>query len=494
MNDATRQEIADLLSRHFDGYAEESDTQRLKELLRDEAARNWYYQNCQMHAMLRWEHGDLPTVEFDDVSPATRGVSRTKTAPWPWLAVMALGLLGAVTLWQVVTRLEPVDTAESTSGVLASDSQSSPAEPADADPIPAVFVGVLEKVESPVWENSALPVTPGELISSGTLELQSGKVQIALFGGARLTLHGPCLLDLPSKYEGYLHRGDIMVSVDSDDVRLTINTPIGELIHLGTEFGVSVAASGETDMFVYEGTVQITPPTSGQTAPSSRLVGQGTAVRLEPSGRVGILSPQQMRAFRESTAADAESPRFIPRPPVISPAGFTVRYVKAHSFPIDSLAAAEALLAGNIVKREDVTVEGLARINFRDHPHDSPLSEYDRLFSEEQPFPGDAGGFDEKDENFAILATATLLVQDAWEYSFLLNIDDGARLRVDDQVVIIDNGNHPPQVSIGTLVLAAGSHNIELIAYDHTAFARVELGIATGDTRNTEAFRLLGTQ
>ena len=483
--DEPRPELADLLSALVDGSITPQEHQDLGNLLQGDAtARADFLDYMRIHSSLKWDALDLIEPHADAVSEDS--VPIVAPLPLGWLSQSwpTRLLLLIVVLMLPATLM----TFATWAGFFRADRTEVALVPPSPPPQQPVYVGVLRDVEQPVWEDRTIPTTSGELVLSGSLHLLSGRVEIALFGGASLTLTGPCLLELESSTSGFLHEGDVLVSVGDDDVQFTLNTPSGELVHIGTQFGVSVNATGETDMYVYEGVVQVNTVGKNQPTASVRLVRRGDAMSLDPSGRVEAIASRQLESFRTSITSLDGPRRFQPRSVTVNEFGYKVRYVKATSTPIDSLAAAADLLAGRITATEDVTVRGVDRIDFRDHP-DNPS--YADIFTGDRPFPGDDGGSEENDDRFVIRATATVVVHDAWQYSFMVNVDDGARLRIDGKDVIVDDGIHPPQVSIGTVVLTAGSHTLELIAYENTAFARVELGIAPGETRRIEDFSLL---
>lgn len=60
-----------------------------------------------------------------------------------------------------------------------------------------------------------------------------------------------------------MRHGNIRISAKDDDARLMIETPVGEISRLGTEFGISVTEFGATDMYVFEGAVKVKPSGSG---------------------------------------------------------------------------------------------------------------------------------------------------------------------------------------------------------------------------------------
>ncbi|RIK74873.1 MAG: hypothetical protein DCC68_22275 [Planctomycetota bacterium] len=169
-------------------------------------------------------------------------------------------------------------------------------------------------------------------------------------------------------------------------------------------------------------------------------------------------------------------------------AGFTVRHVTASpSFPglitgeiggdggsgANPLADADVLLglpAGHSGIAGDVTFN-YNEINFRD-PDGGGSS---GSFPGDESFPLDE---EEVDENhFAVRATATLVVPAGAEGEFVFGVhaDDGARLRIDGANVVLDNTADGANLSTGTVTLTAGVHTLELVHFERTFGAELEL-------------------
>jgi len=83
-----------------------------------------------------------------------------------------------------------------------------------------------------------------------------------------------------------------------------------------------------------------------------------------------------------------------------------------------------------------------------------------------QGFPG----VTKRTEWFAIDYTGRFWIKDPGEYTFALLSDDGAKLYIDDQVVIDNDGQHPPQEKTGRLDLAGGLHRIRVSYFQGPKF------------------------
>jgi hypothetical protein len=168
--------------------------------------------------------------------------------------------------------------------------------------------------------------------------------------------------------------------------------------------------------------------------------------------------------------------------------GFTIRQVNASaSFPgqvtgqvgagANPLADADLLLglpeghAGIAAERTDT----FDLINFYD---DAGLGGFGN-FRSDDPFPLDDEIGD--DNNFALKATATLVVPEGKGGTFIFGVhsDEGSRLRIDGVDVIVDNTRHPAELRTGTINLSEGEHTLELVYFENVGGAELELSYAS---------------
>lgn len=163
--------------------------------------------------------------------------------------------------------------------------------------------------------------------------------------------------------------------------------------------------------------------------------------------------------------------------------GFQVRQVLASGLTIDSIADADALLA----------------LNPGDAGHASEASETRSLinyvdgggngnYGGDNPFAL-GGGLND----FAMLATATLQSPTDETWTFAVNIDDGARLRINGVDVILEDRIGGTADFFGTIALSQGLHDLELMFFEQGGGAAVELFYARGTHTafDPEAFTLL---
>jgi hypothetical protein len=77
-------------------------------------------------------------------------------------------------------------------------------------------------------------------------------------------------------------------------------------------------------------------------------------------------------------------------------------------------------------------------------------------------FPGVTGRF----EWFGVDFQGDITVADTGPYGFRLDSDDGARLYIDDTLVLNNDGRHDIQTAEGVMVLSAGRHHIRVPYYN----------------------------
>jgi T1SS-143 domain-containing protein len=154
--------------------------------------------------------------------------------------------------------------------------------------------------------------------------------------------------------------------------------------------------------------------------------------------------------------------------------GFSIEVARS-STEIVNLASADALLAGtNQTAKQEANS---ATVNFGPGGN----------FSGDSIFP--SGGGDE----FAVRATGTINITTSGTWTFGTHSDDGVRLKIDGQVVILDDAIHPGQNTFGQVYLTAGQHTIELVYFEHQGGELLELFAQAGAHSSwNDGFKLIG--
>ncbi len=99
-------------------------------------------------------------------------------------------------------------------------------------------------------------------------------------------------------------------------------------------------------------------------------------------------------------------------------------------------------------------------------------------------------------DDFVVLATTSIVVSQEGVWTFGINSDDGARLRIDDKNVINDDNTHAPKDTFGTVELDKGEHDLELTFFERAGGAELELFAAKGEHSSFDAsvFHLVGNE
>lgn len=170
-------------------------------------------------------------------------------------------------------------------------------------------------------------------------------------------------------------------------------------------------------------------------------------------------------AFGTSTA---NATLTVATPIGVASPGFTARkVVSSVPFPFPGqgfLESAVNLVGGQNVASQ-VTQTGLTTVNLWDGSLDGDF------VNGNGTFPGGSIG-----ANTAVVITATLIVNTPGEYTFVVNSDDGARLRIDGKDVIADDSTHAPGGGSSRVTLSKQTAQLELIYYNVAGGAEVELG------------------
>ncbi len=498
-----QQELHELLSVLFDSELTSDQTMRLNDLLTHDEAYLYYIRYTHLRAMLHWSIAGVnewSQNEIDSISIAElldeagqdtqRKTERKAGSEQPRTGLRIVKQPSRRMLFLAIAA----SLLLAFFGIGSLMNPEAVQEPASAGQ--GAVIAVCRVANSLKWSDADRRLKPGDVVRTGRFALESGELRVETFDGAALTLNGPCDVSFESADRVVCHHGHLFVDVLRDDANLVIATPAGEVLHYGTVFSVNVVDSGATELSVFDGSVGLCSVSDIGTPESSRFIFSGNAIRVETSGKVTAFEDKSQRLpDRMQFNATDSNKSFHPRPIVVGPAGFDVTYVKSKKKKITCLHDADLLLAGKISSSKTYRASDVPWIDYQ-----SKHGGYDKiqrkpylnLFDKNDPFPGhDSQELNEDDDNFAIRATAQLIVPDTWLYSFAVVVDDGARLRIDGQDVIVDDGIHHPQLSIGMLPLQAGIHAIELVAYDAHGLCRVELGVASGRVRDMNKFRLL---
>ena len=127
----------------------------------------------------------------------------------------------------------------------------------------------------------------GSRLGPGVYQLKRGFVELDFYGGAVVALQAPAEIELRSQREARLLNGRLTVEAGDSERSFLLHTPAGEVVDIGTRYGVFVDASGFTETHVFEGLVDIRQKKPRE---SVHRLEADSAVRITTSGVAESLS------------------------------------------------------------------------------------------------------------------------------------------------------------------------------------------------------------
>jgi hypothetical protein len=238
-------EIGDLMEALRDGTIEDAQVARLDQLLAEHPeAAEYFADRAWLRAELEAKLGTGSPLKFP--VPAARSPRRV-----PVLIAAAAVILAS--LLAVITK---APHSENTYEGCA----------------------ILTKALDTRWEGSGPAV--GSVLPKGRLAFESGVIQVEFFSGARVILEGPADFELVSTNEGLCRQGKLRAFVPPQAQGFTVRTSGIELVDRGTEFGLRQDRSGDAEVHVFQGRVEIHSKGSRSELPVGR------ALRIDPAGSV----------------------------------------------------------------------------------------------------------------------------------------------------------------------------------------------------------------
>jgi hypothetical protein len=284
-----------LLSQLLDRGLDPSGLQRLGILIEsDRSLRRQYLEFCQMHALLRSEHGLLTSW-----SPTTNQINGEPNdilcESWRWrrqvvyFAAAAVFMFVAAGIWFLAVNR-------------------------DRPPFRGAETALLSKAVGARFaygvNGESTPVA-GTKLRQGVYELRSGLVEIEYPSGAVLVARAPATFDLVDSSCVRLEDGQLAAHVPKAATGFRVEAPGATVIDLGTDFAVEAVKEQESEVHVFHGEVLVDlHGEKGKSADLLRLV-TGEAARVDystgmPSG-IDLDEQRFMRSLRDETSSYARA-------------------------------------------------------------------------------------------------------------------------------------------------------------------------------------------
>ncbi len=271
----------DLIRRRFDDRLSEAEFEAFDEHLRVDAAfRERYVRHADLNACLYDEFSEV--VSATEKSSLTRSRATGRMAVWACSLAAAAAMI-AICIWSVMTSRTGDNIASSPAPDLQlpeSDTigveHNSVYFLADETPgVPDAAVLILMDGEQKDHLSAGFRFRPG------LLRLNEAYLQMEFFSGAVIGLTGPAELRIESKDAATIFSGQVTAYVPDRARGFVLNAPGAAVVDLGTEFGLRIDESGNTEVEVIQGEVELSLLGDDGTTLVSERVNDSRAVRVD---------------------------------------------------------------------------------------------------------------------------------------------------------------------------------------------------------------------
>lgn len=294
-------ELEELLSKLFDGIANNEDTKRIEELLSgDPEACEFYIDYSELCAQMEFELSAKTPLDIDEQSisaqiskstalfyegQTTKQILTPSWRPMPLLAVAAVIILFIGTLSLIINKrllMSPQSVEAKSSSQLIEN-------------VTHEGVAVLmESVSASFVDNGFQPSSTNGILYPGEILLESGIVAIEFYSGARVILEGPAIFELTSENSAILREGRIRALVPPQACGFSVSTRQIEVVDLGTEFGMNIEEDGHlTEVHCFNGLVDVYENNLSQKGEVLRSLETGEAIRIQ-STKIQRMSANSM--------------------------------------------------------------------------------------------------------------------------------------------------------------------------------------------------------
>ena len=294
-------ELEELLSKLFDGIANNEDTKRIEELLSgDPEACEFYIDYSELCAQMEFELSAKTPLDIDEQSisaqiskstalfyegQTTKQILTPSWRPMPLLAVAAVIILFIGTLSLIINKrllMGPQSVEAKSSSQLVEN-------------VTHEGVAVLmESVSASFVDNGVQPSSTNGILYPGEILLESGIVAIEFYSGARVILEGPAIFELTSENSAILREGRIRALVPPQACGFSVSTRQIEVVDLGTEFGMNIEEDGHlTEVHCFNGLVDVYENNLSQKGEVLRSLETGEAIRIQ-STKIQRMSANSM--------------------------------------------------------------------------------------------------------------------------------------------------------------------------------------------------------
>jgi ferric-dicitrate binding protein FerR (iron transport regulator) len=278
---ANLEHLESILAKLMDSGLDEQELRELGFAIESNPdARQRYLEYCQIHGLLRAEHGVLASLGIHDDLPApasqvTRpGARRAFHALLLLCAAAALvGILSSIGVWLNGYSVGPVTVERP--------------KPYRGNVVARLVRHVRARFAyGPAGE--AVPANDAGM-PQGTYELEAGIIELESTSGVLLTVEAPAVFTLVDDQLIRVENGRIAAHVPPSAVGFRVETASATVVDLGTDFAVEAIRGTKSEVHVFNGEVQINLHGSKASSATPLHLVTGEAARIDfltgmPSG------------------------------------------------------------------------------------------------------------------------------------------------------------------------------------------------------------------
>ena len=282
--------LLDLVEASFDGTIDSAGMEELTRLVEsDPQALAVYVQFVNLHSALR-QRCQTQAIEAESAGePLSQDLREellkdVSTPKWRWtnyLSALAVSVLFGIGLFAYL--IIPSSDNELVTSIDISDQ---PAEEG-ADMGTVENVAVLTRLVDVVWDEESTPWGPKQSLPRQRIDIESGLIQIEFYCGAAVIIEGPASFELLDPDRGFAHHGKLRAYVPARAQGFVIETNSGDVVDLGTEFGLQVTADGQSELHVLDGEVDFHSSSTEASGPQ-RIIG-GQSIRFDQENLDDVL-------------------------------------------------------------------------------------------------------------------------------------------------------------------------------------------------------------
>jgi hypothetical protein len=222
----------DRIERALEGLLSAAEMEAFKaDVIRNPALRAAYAESVWLHGRLRAEGERLPQLLGRETGELEALPHAGVKPGWAYLGAALAAVAAVVALGLVLAR--------------------------GRGEVKSATVATLVQAQNSKWAGSTLPTLEHSKLGRGMLALVEGVATLRFDSGASVTLEAPTRLEIVDAMNCRLLEGSVTAEVPVSAHGFAVETPDLKVVDLGTRFGVTAGASGDSHVYVFEGEVEL---------------------------------------------------------------------------------------------------------------------------------------------------------------------------------------------------------------------------------------------